>query len=90
MRRFFKFFNSFALHLISNIFVPESSATRASTEWMNYRADLVHTCKSEDEADRVVDLLRSMLVLLDPAGWPSIRQMMETHPWLQSTGNNVV
>ena len=44
---------------------------------------------SEEEADRVVELLRSMLVL-DPARRPSIRQVMETHRWLTTTAPNNV
>ena len=68
-------------------FVPEISAARASAEWMNYRTGLVQICKSEEEADCVIDLLRSMLIL-DPAGRPSIRQVMITHHWLQP--NSVV
>ena len=40
-------------------------------------------CKSEREADRVIDLLRSMFVL-DPAERPSVRQVMETHRWLEA------
>lgn len=49
---------------------------------MEHRPALVRSCKSEQEADRVIDLLRSMLVL-DPAERPSVRQVIETHRWLE-------
>ena len=65
------------------LFVPDISAERASAEWIRHKSDLVRCCKSEEEADRIIDLLRSMLVL-DPAERPSVRQVIETHHWVAS------
>ena len=79
----------FALKLIQTFLFPEISPARASAEWMRYRTIFVRCFNSEEEADRVVDLLRSMLVL-DPARRPSIRQVMETHCWLTTTVPNNV
>jgi nitrogen-specific signal transduction histidine kinase len=38
-------------------------------------------CTTDQEADRLVDLLRSMLVL-DPDKRPSARHLLEVHTWL--------
>jgi hypothetical protein len=69
-------------------FVPEISAARASAEWSDDRPFLVKACKSEEEADCLIELLRSMLVI-DPAERPSVCQVMESHRWLVEP-NNVV
>ena len=45
-------------------FVPKISAARASAEWIDHRTALSQGCKSEDERKHVIDLLRSILVLV--------------------------
>jgi len=49
---------------------------------MDHRPAILQGCTTEQDADRLIDLLRSMFVL-DPAERPSVRQVMETHPWLE-------
>jgi hypothetical protein len=69
-------------------FVPEISPARANAGWMDHRPAVVRICGTEEEADRLLDLLRAMFVL-DPAERPSVRQVMETHSWLVVMGDNL-
>ena len=50
--------------------------------WMNRRSTFEHSGTAE-EADQLLSLLRTMMVL-DPAERPSIRQVIETHSWLET------
>jgi hypothetical protein len=53
---------------------------------MSKRPIFIRNCETEEQADHLVDLLRTMLVL-DPDERPSIRQVMETHSWFEASSD---
>jgi len=56
------------------------SVAEANTYWAERRLHLEKRCTIE-EAERLIHLVRSMLVL-DPAQRPSALQLLEAHSWL--------
>jgi hypothetical protein len=56
--------------------VPDISSASAN---LTHRPVILRGCKTDEEADRLIDLLQSMFVLERP----SVRQVMEAHPWLE-------
>jgi serine/threonine-protein kinase SRPK3 len=65
-------------------FVSDVSAAAANAYWAKRRQHLMKGGITELEANRLIELLRSMLVL-DPAERPSALQVLGAHTWLDET-----